>query len=88
MTNTNIMFINVSHNSSFEAEKMPVEVFDKGEFKKIAKIAEECRVKKLDKEGIAKVKARTRKYLYTIKIKIDELDAFLKELECKNIVEV
>ncbi len=67
---------------------MPVEIFDKEEFKRIAKIAEECRVKKLNKEGIAKVKARTKKYLYTIKVKIDELDVFLKELECKNIVEV
>ncbi len=82
------MFINVFHNSSFEAGKMPVEIFDKEEFKRIARMAEECRVKRLNKEGIAKVKARTKKYLYTIKIKIDELDAFLKELECENIVEV
>ncbi len=67
---------------------MPVEIFDKEEFKKLAKQASECRVKKLEKEGIAKVKARTRRYLYTIKIKLDELDSFLKELECKNIVEV
>ncbi len=67
---------------------MPVEVFDREKFKQIAKTAEECRVKKIEKEGIAKIKARTKRYLYTIKIKIDELDAFLKELECKNIVEV
>ena len=67
---------------------MPIEVYDKEEFIAISERAIECRVKKLEDEGIAKVKARTKKKLYTIKIKLDELDDFLKKLKCKNIVEV
>jgi len=67
---------------------MPVEVFDKEKFIEISRRAIECRIKKLEKEGIAKVKARTKRYLYTIKIKLDELEDFLKRLECRNIIEV
>ncbi len=67
---------------------MPVEIYDKNEFIAITERAIECRVKRLPKEGIAKVKARTKSKLYTIKIKLDELDDFLKKLKCKEIVEV
>lgn len=67
---------------------MPIEIFDKNEFIEISRRAIECRVKRLEDEGIAKVKARTRRYLYTIKIKLDELDEFLEKLECSNIIEV
>lgn len=67
---------------------MPIEVFDKDKFIEISRHAIECRVKKLEDKGIAKVKARTRRYLYTIKVKLDELDEFLKKLECSNITEV
>ncbi len=63
-------------------------MFDKEKFVEIAKRAIECRVKRIEKEGIAKVKARTRRYLYTIKIKLDELEEFLKRLECNRIIEV
>ncbi len=67
---------------------MPVEIFDKEKFIEIAKRAVECRVKRIEKEGIAKVKARTKRYLYTIKVKLDELEEFLKKLECNRIVEI
>jgi len=67
---------------------MPIEVYDKEEFIAISERAVECRVKKLKDEGIAKVKARTKKKLYTIKVKLNELDDFLKKLKCKNIVEI
>jgi len=67
---------------------MPIEIYDKEEFIAISERAIECRVKKLEDEGIAKVKARTKKKLYTIKVKLDELDDFLKKLKCKNIVEI
>ena len=67
---------------------MPVEVKDRDEFIEISARAKECRVVKNEKEGIAKVKARTSRYLYTIKIPINELNDFLKKLKCGKIVEI
>ncbi len=64
---------------------MPKEVKDPNEFIKISERAVECRVVKLEEEGIAKVKARTRRYLYTIKVPLSELEEFLKKLKCPNI---
>ncbi|RLG84974.1 MAG: 5'-nucleotidase [Thermoprotei archaeon] len=67
---------------------MPIFVTDEEEFVKITERARECRVKRLEKEGIAKVKARTKRYLYTIKVPLEKLDEFLKRLKCPEIVEV
>lgn len=67
---------------------MPVEVKDRDEFIEISARAKECRVVKNEKEGMAKVKARTSRYLYTIKIPINELNGFLKKLKCGKIVEI
>ncbi|MEM2021751.1 MAG: 5'-nucleotidase [Zestosphaera sp.] len=67
---------------------MPVEVYDKSKFIEISSRAELCRVVRREKEGIAKVKARTKKYLYTIKIPINELEEFIKQLKCKELVEI
>lgn len=64
---------------------MPKEIVNPEEFIAITERAVECRVVKLEKEGVAKVKARTSKYLYTIKIPLNELDEFLKRLKCQNI---
>ncbi|MEM4913947.1 MAG: 5'-nucleotidase [Desulfurococcaceae archaeon] len=64
---------------------MPKEISSVDEFVKISERAEECRVVKLEKEGIAKVKARTSRYLYTIKVPLNNLDEFLKKLKCQNI---
>ncbi|MEM0001934.1 MAG: 5'-nucleotidase [Desulfurococcaceae archaeon] len=64
---------------------MPKEVLNQDEFVKISENASECRVVKVEKEGVAKVKARTPRYLYTIKIPLNELDEFLKKLKCQNI---
>ncbi len=70
---------------------MPVELYSKEDFLKVVDRAYEIRVKKNENEGIAKVKARTKKYLYTIKIPINELDDFIKTIQSKrqdiNIVE-
>lgn len=63
----------------------PKEIRDLEEFIKISEHALECRVVKLEDKGIAKVKARTRRYLYTIKIPLNNLDDFLKKLRCQNI---
>ncbi|MCI4438189.1 MAG: 5'-nucleotidase [Ignisphaera sp.] len=69
---------------------MPIFVASEQEFIEVAKRAIECRVKKLEKKGIAKVKARTKRYLYTYKVPLQELNALLEKLKgvCKNIVEV
>ncbi len=60
---------------------VPVEVYSKEDFLKIVERALEIRVKKDEKKGIVKVKARTKKYLYTIKINLNELDDFLKSIQ-------
>lgn len=67
---------------------MPVEVYDRSKFIEISSRAELCRVVRREKEGVAKVKARTKKYLYTIKIPINELEEFIKQLKCKELVEI
>lgn len=66
---------------------MPIEVFDKEEFKKYVALAVECRIYRDVKRNIAKVKARTKSKLVTIKVKLDELDNFLNEIKCVNVVE-
>ncbi len=63
---------------------MPREVFDREEFLRIVERAFEVRVKRIEKEGIAKVKARTRGYLYTIKIPLKELDKFIAKVQERN----
>lgn len=64
---------------------MPKEITNQEEFIEISERASECIVIKLEREGIAKVKARTPRYLYTIKIPLNNLDNFLKKLKCQNI---
>lgn len=66
----------------------PMEVFDKEEFKKYVEHAVKCIVYKDVKKGIAKVKARTKSKLVTIKIPLEELDAFLSEINCPEIEEI
>lgn len=58
---------------------MPVEVKNKEDFVNIASRAIEIRVKR-GKE-YAKVKARTKKYLYTLKVALNELDSLINELK-------
>lgn len=67
---------------------MPVEVFDLEEFKRIAKEAIECRVYRDQKKGIAKLKARTKRKLVTIKIPLNKLNDILSQLECRNVIEI
>ncbi len=67
---------------------MPVELRSVEEFKEVAKKAIECRVKKVRNSDTVKLKARTKKYLYTIKVKENEADSIIKEAGCKKIVYV
>ncbi len=57
---------------------MPVEVRSKEDFMNVASRAIEIRVKK--GEEYAKVKARTKKYLYTLKVALNELESLINEL--------
>ncbi len=67
---------------------MPVEVKELEMFLDIAKRAKECRVKRVRKSDIVKIKARTRRYLYTFKTTKDKLDEVLSKLECPKIIDV
>ena len=65
---------------------MPVEIFDKEKFLELSGKAEECRIKK-NKDN-TKLKLRTGKYLYTIKLEPDEADELLGKINCpKNEIE-
>ncbi len=57
---------------------MPVEVKNKEDFMNVASRAIEIRVKR--GREYAKVKARTKKYLYTLKVALNELESLVNEL--------
>ncbi len=67
---------------------MPIFIRDEQKFLEIAKRAQECRIKKIEKKGIVKIKARTKRYLYTYIIPLEKLEEFMKKLQCNKIVEV
>ena len=68
---------------------MPAEIRNKEELEEIVKLTisqnGECRTKRV-KDGI-KIKFRTKKRLYTIKLPLKEAEALIKELSSKlNVV--
>ena len=60
------------------AKKMPVEIFDVNEFIEIAEHAEYCNIKRLERE--VKLKLRTRKNLYTLKVNPNKAEEIIKKL--------
>lgn len=62
-------------------ENMPVEISDAASFMKIAEKAEICRVLRHGDE--VKLKLRTSRKLYTMKMEASAADKFLKNLKCK-----
>jgi large subunit ribosomal protein L38e len=72
---------------------MPVELTKLEDFIEVAKRAVECRVKR-NKGGVVKIKARTKRYLYTYKVKLDEskledeLKSLLEKIPCRKIVDI
>ena len=62
---------------------MPVEINDKEKFIELSKNATECRVKK-NKDN-TKLKIRTGKYLYTIKLDPKEADEVVGKLGCPTV---
>ena len=67
---------------------MPVEVTDLEEFIKITERAVECRVKKARKGNTVKIKARTKRYLYTYKTTEDKVKEILSKVKCPKIVNI
>jgi len=64
---------------------MPEEVFDVERFIEISERASVCRVRRL--KDVVKLKLRTRRKLYTIKLKPEEAEEVLGRIRCE-IVEV
>ena len=59
---------------------MPKEIFDKDEFIELSKKATKCTVKKLGDE--TKLKLRTGRYLYTMKLDASDADSLLGQISC------
>jgi hypothetical protein len=59
---------------------MPKEVFDVDEFLALAAGAPKCTVKRLG--DVAKLKVRSGRYLYTIKLETSEADSLLGKIQC------
>ena len=66
-----------------QVKTMPTEVTDVTSFTKLAEKAETCRVMRQGNQ--VKVKLRTEKRLYTIKLGAAEADSLLKNLKCKIV---
>ena len=64
---------------------MPREIFDVEKFIKLSEKASECRVKRL--KNVVKLKLRTRRLLYTLKIDPEKAAEIIKRVKCE-IVEV
>lgn len=60
---------------------MPKEVKDVDEFLRLSEKADFCLVKRKKEE--AKLKLRTKKYLYTLKVSPDKVDEILKNVRCE-----
>jgi len=69
-----------------DAEKvdgLPKEILDPDEFLALAEKAQECRVKRLG--DAMKLKLRTSRYLYTIKLETAEGEELLKKINCPKV---
>jgi len=62
---------------------LPKEVKDADEFLRLSEKADFCLVKKSRKKEEVKLKLRTKKYLYTLKVPPDKVDEILKNVRCE-----
>ncbi|MEM1562485.1 MAG: 50S ribosomal protein L38e [Candidatus Bathyarchaeia archaeon] len=62
---------------------MPAEIFDVKKFIELSEKASYCIVKKLKKENIVKLKLRTKKMLYTLKVDAAKAEEILKQIKCE-----
>ena len=68
---------------STEISVMPIEVFDRDEFIDLSNKANECRIKR-NKDN-TKLKLRTGRYLYTIKLEPNEAGEVISKLGCPTV---
>lgn len=61
---------------------MPTEISDIDKFIEISERAEYCAVKRL--KDIVKLKLRTRRMLYTLKVEPSKAEEVIKKLRCKT----
>jgi len=64
---------------------MPQELFDSEKFVELSNIAEYCTLKRLDK--IVKMKLRTPRTLFTLKLLTTNAEEIIKKLRCDVIEE-
>jgi large subunit ribosomal protein L38e len=62
---------------------MPVEIADAEEFIQVSERASVCRVKRL--QDTVKLKLRTRKALYTIKVDPKKAEELIKQIKCEIV---
>lgn len=62
---------------------MPKEIIDPDEFLTLAENAAECHIKRLD--DVTKLKLRTSRYLYTIKLEPSEAEDLIKKINCPKV---
>ena len=60
---------------------MPAEIFDVDKFVEIEKRAEYCNIKRLDR--VVKLKLRTPKKLFTLKVNPTKAEEIIKKLRCE-----
>jgi ferritin-like protein len=60
---------------------MPTEIFDIDKFVEISERAEYCAVKRL--KDVVKLKLRTSKMLYTLKVEPSKAEEVIKKLRCE-----
>ena len=62
---------------------MPKEIRDITVFLELSNTATECRVKRI--KDVVKLKLRTIKYLYTLKVEPESAEAIIKQVKCQVI---
>jgi len=67
---------------------LPIFLEDLEEFRKIAEKAIECRIVRDKRKNTGKLKARTKRYLYTYVVPLEKLDEVLSSIKCQNIIEI
>ena len=60
---------------------MPAEIFDQDRFVEISERAEYCAVKRL--KDVVKLKLRTARKLYTLKVEPVKAEELIKKLQCE-----
>jgi ferritin-like protein len=60
---------------------MPTEIFDVDKFVEISERAEYCAVKRL--KDVVKLKLRTPRMLYTLKVEPSKAEEVIKKLQCE-----